>query len=79
MVGCFWSVCSNRTMILTGENSSTLRETSPIATVSTTDLTLSALRSKLKFLNEKPATYHVIYAKITSYTSFMVVKGCLHT
>jgi len=60
-------------MILTGEISSTLRETSSIAAVSTTDLTLSALRSKLKFVNEKPATYHVINAKITSCTSFAVV------
>ena len=42
-------------MILTGENASALRETSPIVTVSTTDLTLSALWSKLKFMNEKPS------------------------
>jgi hypothetical protein len=66
-------------MITTAENSSTLREKSPIATLSTTDLTMSALRSILKLVKEKPATYHVICVKINSYTSFTVVIGCLHT
>jgi len=66
-------------MIMTAENSSTLREKSPIATLSSTDLTMSALRSTLKLFKEKPATYHVIYAKIASYTSFTLVIGCLHT
>jgi len=39
MVSGLWSVWSNHKMILTGEISSTLRETSSIATVSNTDLT----------------------------------------
>ena len=43
-------------MIMTSENSSILREKSPIATLSTTDLTLSALRSTLKLIKGKPAT-----------------------
>jgi len=64
-------------MIMTAEKSSTLGEKPPIATLSTTDLTLCALRSTLKLIKEKPATYHVIYVKITSYTSFTVVIGCL--
>jgi hypothetical protein len=66
-------------MILKGENSSTLREKSPVATLSTTDVTMSALRSTLKLIKEKPATYHMIYAKIMSYASFTVAVGCLHT
>jgi hypothetical protein len=49
-------------MIMTEENSSTLREKSPTATLSTADLTRSALRSTLKLIKEKPATYrHELY------------------
>ena len=66
-------------MMLTREKSSTQRITYPSATLSTTNPTLSALGSKLDFSSKNPAANHVIYGKVTNYTSLTMLVDCVCT